>query len=43
VDIKEICGTEGKQKPIVPKYETWVRLYMIEDVKVEDVKKFVFH
>ncbi|KAI9642015.1 hypothetical protein NHQ30_009886 [Ciborinia camelliae] len=40
VDIQKICGGKGKQNPIVPKIENWVRLFIIEDVKVDDLRKF---
>lgn len=43
VDIWGICGAKKLQNPVVPKFEPWVRLFVIEDVRVEDVKKFVFN
>lgn len=40
VDIMEVCGPNGKQKPMVPTFKPWVRIYPIKDVKVENIKKF---
>jgi hypothetical protein len=37
VDIIAMTGSSGKLKPIVPKFESWVRIMSFEDVKVEDV------
>ena len=44
VDIVKICGPEGpsRSKPIVPKVESWVRLLVMEDVKLDDLYKFTF-
>ena len=40
VDIAKICGKDKLQKPIVPVYRPWVRMYDIVDVKGEDIQKF---
>jgi hypothetical protein len=40
--VNKICGPNGLQITIVPKFEAWVRLHVIENVKVEDIKKFTF-
>ncbi|KFY89762.1 hypothetical protein V500_05510 [Pseudogymnoascus sp. VKM F-4518 (FW-2643)] len=42
VDVNKICGRNGPQRPIVPKFEAWVQLHVIENVKVEDIKNFTF-
>ncbi|KFZ11258.1 hypothetical protein V502_07649 [Pseudogymnoascus sp. VKM F-4520 (FW-2644)] len=42
VDVNKVCGPNGPQRPIVPKFEAWVRLHVIENVKVEDIKFFTF-
>lgn len=42
VDLFHICGPGGPSRPIVPKFETWVRLLVFEDVKLGDVRKFTF-
>jgi hypothetical protein len=40
VDINSICGARGPSRPIVPEFETWVRLLVFEDVKLDDLHKF---
>lgn len=40
--MNKVCGPNGPQRPIVPKFEAWVRLHVIENVKVEDIKKITF-
>ncbi|OCK76830.1 hypothetical protein K432DRAFT_305513 [Lepidopterella palustris CBS 459.81] len=42
VDIFKICGPKGPERPVVPKFEAWIRLHVLEDVKVEDIAKFTF-
>ncbi|KAK5109590.1 hypothetical protein LTR85_002478 [Meristemomyces frigidus] len=42
VDLFNICGPHGPSRQLVPKFETWVRLLVFEDVKLEDVRKFTF-
>lgn len=39
VDIKQICGSDGPERPITPEYEAWVRIHVLKDVKYEDVAK----
>ncbi|KAK5706477.1 hypothetical protein LTR97_001466 [Elasticomyces elasticus] len=43
VDINSICGPEGPSKPIVPEYEAWVRLKVVEGVQFADLYKYSFH
>jgi len=40
VDITKVCGPNGPGRPIVPKFETWVRLHVWDDVKQENLLKF---
>ena len=42
VNVIEICGPTGPSKPIVPTVDPWVRLLVMEDVKLDDVYKFTF-
>ena len=42
VDITKICGPTGPSKPIVPEVHPWVRLLVMEDVKLDDLYKFTF-
>ncbi|KAJ9663605.1 hypothetical protein H2201_005566 [Coniosporium apollinis] len=39
VDINQICGPEGPERPTTPKYEAWVRIHVLKNVKCEDVGK----
>ncbi|KAK4893854.1 hypothetical protein LTR27_007880 [Elasticomyces elasticus] len=41
VDMKSICAGGG-EKPIVPQYEACLRFMLYEDVKAEDIHKFIF-
>ncbi|RAH63982.1 uncharacterized protein BO66DRAFT_476155 [Aspergillus aculeatinus CBS 121060] len=42
IDLDSICG-EGRPKlPIVPVYRPWVRIFEINDVKVEHIQKFTW-
>ncbi|KAE9965300.1 hypothetical protein BLS_004801 [Venturia inaequalis] len=42
VDLFQICGSKGPERPLVPKFEAWVQLQILEDVKVEDILKFEY-
>jgi hypothetical protein len=42
VDIIKICGGKGPSRPIVPKAQSWVRMLVLEDLKLDDVYKFQF-
>ena len=42
VDVLEICDEGPEAKPIVPKYEPWVRMKVLENVKMQEVMKFRF-
>lgn len=42
VDLFQICGSKGPERPLVPKFEAWVQLEVLEDVKVEDILKFEY-
>ena len=37
MDVNKVCGPNDGKKPMVPKFEAWVRAMVFEDVKVEDV------
>jgi hypothetical protein len=38
----KVCGAKGSWDPIVPKVQSWVRLLVMEDVKLDDIYKFRF-
>ncbi|KAF3388231.1 putative arsenite methyltransferase [Talaromyces pinophilus] len=40
VDLDWVCSKERLQPPLVPIYRPWVRLFEIEDVQVDNIKKF---
>lgn len=40
VDLDWVCSKECLQPPLVPIYRPWVRLFEIEDVQVDNIKKF---
>ena len=42
VDLRLICGKGKKtpQHPIIPVYRPWVRVFEVENVQVEYIKKF---
>ncbi|GKZ51919.1 hypothetical protein AbraIFM66951_008232 [Aspergillus brasiliensis] len=40
IDLDSICGRRRLQAPLVPVYRPWVRTFEINDVQVEDIKKF---
>ncbi|KAF2499483.1 hypothetical protein BU16DRAFT_579040 [Lophium mytilinum] len=40
VDLFQVCGPKGLEKPLVPKFEAWVQLFVLEDVRVENITKF---
>ena len=42
MDVFQICGATGPSRPIVSKAESWVRLLVLEDVKLDDIYKFTF-
>jgi hypothetical protein len=42
VDSLQICWREGPSRPIVPETESWVRLLVMEEVKLDDIYKFRF-
>ncbi|KAE8332223.1 hypothetical protein BDV39DRAFT_200376 [Aspergillus sergii] len=42
VDIKSICGRGKLQPPIVRPYRPWVRIFEINDVKMENIEKFTW-
>ncbi|RAL10281.1 uncharacterized protein BO97DRAFT_394372 [Aspergillus homomorphus CBS 101889] len=40
VNIDLICGEGHMNPPIIPVYRPWVRVFEINEVKIEDIKKF---
>ncbi|KAE8373410.1 hypothetical protein BDV26DRAFT_285136 [Aspergillus bertholletiae] len=42
VDINSVCGRGTLQPTIARLYRTWVRIFEINDVKVENFQKFVW-
>lgn len=42
VDLDSICGRRRPQPPLVPVYRPWVKIHEINDVKVDDIKKFTW-
>jgi hypothetical protein len=42
VDVFKICDAKGGAPPIVPKVESWVKILVMEDVKLDDIYKFTF-
>jgi len=42
VDLTSICGKKKLQPPIVPVYRPWVKVHEINDVKVDNIKKFTW-
>ena len=42
LDIFQVCDAKARLKPIVPKVKPWVRLLVMEDVKLDDIYKFTF-
>ncbi|KAJ6003539.1 hypothetical protein N7522_006231 [Penicillium canescens] len=43
VNMISICGKGKKQAPIVPKYRPWVRIYEINNVRLENLKKWTWN
>ncbi|EED12221.1 hypothetical protein TSTA_002850 [Talaromyces stipitatus ATCC 10500] len=42
VDIDSICGEWRVQPPLIPVYRPWVRVFEINDVQVNHIKKFTW-
>lgn len=40
MDLIQACGPKGGARPIVRKAESWVRMLVFDDVKVEDIYRF---
>ncbi|PYH79677.1 hypothetical protein BO82DRAFT_264038, partial [Aspergillus uvarum CBS 121591] len=40
IDLDSICGDGRPKLPIVPVYRPWVRIFEINDVKAEHIRKF---
>ncbi|QDS74147.1 hypothetical protein FKW77_001341 [Venturia effusa] len=41
VDLNQMCGSQGPEpRCLVPKFEPWVQLEVLADVKVKDILKF---
>ncbi|KAI1134452.1 hypothetical protein F5Y05DRAFT_417324 [Hypoxylon sp. FL0543] len=40
VDIGEVCGPNGPEFPVYPRFKAWVRIHTAEDVTYENVTKF---
>ncbi|KAI9898034.1 hypothetical protein N3K66_006394 [Trichothecium roseum] len=39
-DVTQLCGKNGPERPVTPKYKAWVRIHTIEGVSLTSVNKF---
>ncbi|PYH48991.1 uncharacterized protein BP01DRAFT_388823 [Aspergillus saccharolyticus JOP 1030-1] len=42
INLDSFCGKGPLKYPIIPVYRPWVRIFEINDVKVEDIRKFTW-
>ena len=42
VDINQICAAALSQRRLIPKFRSHVRVHVVENVKLEDVRKFIW-
>jgi len=40
IDLNHVCGPKGPEKPLVSKFQPWVRIHSLENVRYEHVTKF---
>ncbi|KAG7429440.1 hypothetical protein Forpi1262_v009491 [Fusarium oxysporum f. sp. raphani] len=40
VDINQICGPNGPERPVTPRFKAWVRINTIENVTYDNITKF---
>ncbi|KPM44964.1 hypothetical protein AK830_g1629 [Neonectria ditissima] len=40
VDINQVCGVNGPERPVTPRFKAWVRIETIENVTYDNVTKF---
>ncbi|KAH7109747.1 hypothetical protein B0J13DRAFT_202376 [Dactylonectria estremocensis] len=39
-DVNAVCGPDGPERPVTPRFKAWVRIYTLENVTYENVTKF---
>ncbi|RYP42583.1 hypothetical protein DL767_000107 [Monosporascus sp. MG133] len=42
VDINQLCGPNGLERPVTPKFQPWVRIMTHENVTCGDINKFLW-